>query len=93
MDRARGWQQSIPELADVRGLGLMIGLEFRRDGVPAADLVARIQAGALARDLLLLTCGIDDNVIRLIPPLTISETDLGAGLDILEATIRDEVER
>jgi 4-aminobutyrate aminotransferase len=90
MERARGWQAEIPALADVRGLGLMIGLEFMEDGAPAAKLVDRIAANALARGLLLLSCGIDGNVIRLIPPLTIPEPELDAGLDILEAAMREE---
>ncbi len=90
MERARGWQAEIPALADVRGLGLMIGLEFMQDGAPAAKLVDRIAANALARGLLLLSCGIDGNVIRLIPPLTIPEPELDAGLDILEAAMREE---
>ena len=71
----------------------MIGLEFMQEGAPAADLVARIQENALRRDLLVLTCGIDDNVIRLLPPLTIPEAELDAGLDILEAAMREEVSR
>ena len=90
MERLRTLQHDVPELVDVRGLGLMIGLEFARDGKPAAKLVARITANALDRGLLLLTCGIDDNVIRLIPPLTVSDDELSAGLDIIEAAMRDE---
>ena len=93
MERAREWQSTVPALADVRGLGMMIGLEFMQNGAPATDLVERISANALARDLLLLSCGIDGNVIRLIPPLTIPETELHAGLDILEAAMREEVAR
>jgi len=90
MERARGWQADIPSLADVRGLGLMIGLEFTQKGAPATGLVDRIASNALARGLLLLSCGIDGNVIRLIPPLTIPESELDAGLDILEAAMREE---
>ncbi len=71
----------------------MIGLEFMQDGASATDLVNRISANALARGVLLLSCGIDGNVIRLIPPLTIPETELHAGLDILEAAMREEVAR
>jgi 4-aminobutyrate aminotransferase len=93
MERARGWQKQMPELADVRGLGLMIGLEFMHDGAPATALVDRIASNALARDLLVLSCGIDGNVIRLIPPLTIPEPELDAGLDILEAAMREEIGR
>jgi 4-aminobutyrate aminotransferase len=91
MQRARRWQADMPALADVRGLGLMIGLEFMQDGAPATALVDRIAANALARGLLVLSCGIDANVIRLIPPLTIPEAELEAGLDILEASMREEV--
>jgi 4-aminobutyrate aminotransferase len=93
MERARGWQTDMPALADVRGLGLMIGLEFMQDDRPATDLVNRISANALARGVLLLSCGIDGNVIRLIPPLTIPESELNAGLDILEVAMREEVTR
>jgi 4-aminobutyrate aminotransferase len=93
MERARRWQLEMPALADVRGLGLMIGLEFMQGDAPATALVTRIAANALARGLLVLSCGIDGNVIRLIPPLTIPEAELAAGLDILEAAMRDEVAR
>jgi len=89
MERARGWQEDMPAFADLRGLGLMIGLEFMQGGTPATALVDRIAAGALARGLLVLSCGIDGNVIRLIPPLTIPEPELDAGLDILEAAMRE----
>jgi 4-aminobutyrate aminotransferase len=89
MERARGWQADMPAFADLRGLGLMIGLEFMQGGTPATALVDRIAAGALARGLLVLSCGIDGNVIRLIPPLTIPEPELDAGLDILEAAMRE----
>jgi 4-aminobutyrate aminotransferase len=93
MERMRTLQADVPALADVRGLGLMIGLEFLQDGAPAAGLVNRIATNALAHDLLLLSCGVDGNVIRLIPPLTIPEAELDAGLDILEAAIREEATR
>jgi 4-aminobutyrate aminotransferase len=89
MERARAWQTVVPALADVRGLGLMIGLEFMQGGVPATAMVDQIAAAALARGLLVLSCGIDGNVIRLIPPLTIPESELDAGLDILETAMRE----
>ena len=69
---------------------MMVGLEFMEGNAPATGLVDRIAANALARGLLLLSCGIDGNVIRLIPPLTIPESELDAGLDILEAAMRAE---
>jgi 4-aminobutyrate aminotransferase len=92
MAQARSWQAGVPALAEVRGLGLMIGLEFLHpDGSPATDVVAAVRNHALRRDLLLLSCGTDDNVIRLAPPLTIPEAELERGMAILEAGIREAV--
>jgi 4-aminobutyrate aminotransferase len=93
LERLSVWAAEFPEVGDVRGLGLMIGIEFMRGDKPAADIVARVRRRCLERDLLLLSCGIDDNVIRLLPPLTIDEADLDAGLDILEACVREETAR
>jgi 4-aminobutyrate aminotransferase len=87
LERARSWRARHPRLADVRGRGLMIGLEFMEGGRPAPELTQRIIQAAVDGGLLLLSCGIDDNVIRLIPPLTISEEELGKGLDVLEASL------
>lgn len=64
---------------DVRGVGLMIGVQLR-DG-SAADAV---QEACLAEGLLVLTCGPSGEVLRLIPPLTISDADFEHGLAILE---------
>jgi len=85
--RMQPWRERVPQLAEVRGLGLMIGLEFLRDGRPDAGFVSRVIDRALQRDLLLLTCGTDDNVIRVMPPLTIEESELNHGLDIIEEAI------
>lgn len=93
MERLRAWKHEFAEVGDVRGLGLMIGIEFMRDGQPAADLAAAVQRRCVANDLLILTCGVDDNVIRLLPPLTIDAGDLERGLGILEQSIRDEAGR
>lgn len=78
---ARTWlraEQPYP----VRGVGLMIGIEFP-DGKTAKTVVER----CLQNRLLVLTCGKDDNVIRLVPPLTISDEDLKFGLNILIGAI------
>jgi 4-aminobutyrate aminotransferase-like enzyme len=65
----------------------MIGLEFMEGKRPAPELTQRILQAALERDLLLLACGVDENVIRMIPPLTISEQELEKGMDVLEASL------
>jgi 4-aminobutyrate aminotransferase len=87
LERARGWRADHPRLGNVRGRGLMIGLEFMEDGRPAPELVQRIIHAAVDRNLLLLSCGLDENVIRLIPPLTLTDEELTQGLDILEASL------
>lgn len=84
LERIRTWMGKVPTLGDVRGAGLWIGLEFMRGRVPAADVAQHVQQRALADNVLLLTCGTDGNVIRLMPPLTIAETDLDRALDVLE---------
>jgi 4-aminobutyrate aminotransferase len=90
-DRLRPWTEQFAEVGDVRGLGLMIGIEFMRGASPAPDIAANVQRRCVENDLLLLTCGIDDNVVRLLPPLTIGEEELDRGIDILERCIAEEL--
>jgi 4-aminobutyrate aminotransferase len=74
-------------IGDVRGLGLMAALEFidSADPVsrrPDAELTKRVQAEALKRNLIVLTCGTWGNVVRIIPPLvtTTDEVDHAVGV-------------
>ena len=88
--RIETWRERFGRLRDVRGLGLMIGLELTTAaGAPDPDAVERVREAALRRGLLLLSCGTDDNVIRLVPPLTIPQAELDAGLDILETGLAE----
>jgi 4-aminobutyrate aminotransferase-like enzyme len=89
MERARGWQQRFHHLGDVRGLGMMIGLEFMEEGRSATAYTRRLRRIALSKNLLLLSCGVHDNVLRIIPPLTTPEGDLDAGLNILEEALAE----
>jgi 4-aminobutyrate aminotransferase-like enzyme len=74
-----------PFLGDIRGWGLMTGLEIGVPGRgPDKDLAARIQAQCLDRNLLLLTCGTYSNVIRWIPPLIVTESQINDALLIME---------
>jgi 4-aminobutyrate aminotransferase len=77
-----------PTIGDVRGLGLMIGIELvTGDGEPDAEAFAVIASHAHRNGLIILSCGPDGNVIRFIPPLTVSEEDLDTGIDILAEAI------
>ena len=71
-----------PDVVEVRGLGLMIGIEMV-DGAAAS----RVQDACLDRGVLVLTCGPNDNVLRIIPPLTISDEDLDHGVEVLGAAL------
>ncbi|MGH9136799.1 MAG: aspartate aminotransferase family protein [Acidimicrobiales bacterium] len=71
-----------PAVRDVRGIGFMIGVELA-DGA-TADAV---QQRCLDDGLIVLNCGPHGNVLRLVPPLTISREDLDLGLDILTAAL------
>jgi 4-aminobutyrate aminotransferase/(S)-3-amino-2-methylpropionate transaminase len=77
-------------IGDVRGLGAMVAFEMVEDPQTKAAspaLTNAIVAEAEARGLILLTCGTRQNVIRLLPPLTIEWSVLEEGLGILEASI------
>jgi len=56
---------------------------------PLADLTKALVARAYENGLVLLSCGVNGNVIRLLPPLTITDALLDEGLDILEASLVD----
>lgn len=75
-------------VAQIRGTGMMIGIEFRDDnGHPGTGLVAAIREEALKNKLLVTSCGVYGQTIRLMLPLTITEEDLDTGLTILEEAI------
>ncbi len=78
-------------IGDVRGLGLMAGVEFvGEDGhTPSKEKAKAVQRACIKNGLLLLTCGTDDNVIRWIPPLIINESQLEEGLSIFEKSLRE----
>ena len=70
-------------ISDVRGLGIMLGSEFRTgDGEPDAATALRAQQEAASRGLLLLTCGPFGNVVRMIPPLVVTEEQVDDALEI-----------
>jgi 4-aminobutyrate aminotransferase len=71
-----------PVVVEVRGIGGMIGVELRDKAAAEA-----VQARCLADGVIVLTCGPEGNVLRLIPPLTISDDELDHGLTVLERAL------
>jgi 4-aminobutyrate aminotransferase len=75
-------------VGDVRGLGLMIGIELVTDGnTPDTEAFGAIGKYAFEAGMFILNCGPDGNVIRFIPPLNVSQDDLDRGIEILEDAI------
>jgi 4-aminobutyrate aminotransferase len=89
MDRLRQWPARFPNVGDVRGLGLMIGVELVRDQRTkdkAPQLRDRVLDLAFQRGLLVLGAG--DNTLRLCPPLVITRDQCDFAIDTLEECLR-----
>jgi 4-aminobutyrate aminotransferase len=85
-----GMRGEVPQIADVRGLGAMVAVEFGKpgNGAPDAEFTKRVQAEALERGLILLTCGVNANVVRFLFPLTVTEAVFVEALGILRESLK-----
>jgi 4-aminobutyrate aminotransferase/(S)-3-amino-2-methylpropionate transaminase len=83
--RLRELQQSDPRLGDVRGRGAMLAVELVQAGTtePDAALTKAVAAACHRAGVIVLTCGTYGNVLRLLPPLAISDALLHEALDVL----------
>ncbi len=85
LERVRGWKKSHANVGDVRGRGLMIGIEIVKDKAtrePAVELRNRVETLAFERGLIVLGCG--ETTLRMSPPLIVSKEEATVALDILE---------
>lgn len=84
--RLGGLASRVPQIAEVRGPGSMVAVEFldAQSKEPATDYTKRVQARALKQGLILLTCGAYGNVIRFLYPLTTPDMVFTEAMDILE---------
>ena len=79
-------QQSFPAIGDIRGRGAMMAVELvNSDGSPNAELVSKVTKYCHQNGVIVLTAGTYGNVIRFLPPLTISDALLNEGLDVVAA--------
>lgn len=89
MDRIRDWPRRFPMVGDVRGLGLMIGIEFVRDqATKERDPESRNRMENLAFERGLLVLGAGQNTLRLCPPLTLTKDQADFAVDTLEACLK-----
>jgi 4-aminobutyrate aminotransferase/(S)-3-amino-2-methylpropionate transaminase len=91
-ERLRGAYEDLrertPAIADVRGLGPMLGIEFvREDGSPDADLASRVVGESLARGLILLKAGVNGNVIRTLVPLVVTDEQLDESIAVFGTAV------
>ncbi|MEW6080683.1 MAG: aspartate aminotransferase family protein [Bacillota bacterium] len=83
-------KQEHPFIGDVRGLGMMVGVEFvHPDGTPNGDAVTYITQRCLEKRLIVHPAGDHKHVLRFMTPLNISREDLDYGLAIIEETMRE----
>lgn len=81
-------------IGEVRGLGAMVAIELFKDGErrqPDSDLTKALVAQAAEQGLILLSCGINGNVVRILVPLTASPEIVDEGLDIIERSLEELV--
>jgi 4-aminobutyrate aminotransferase len=90
LDRLRGLQERHPEIGDVRGRGLFIGMELVKDRLtktPAKELCEAVITRAFYNGLLLLSCGASS--VRFAPPLVITRAEVDEALTILDASLTE----
>ncbi len=83
-------RNDVPPIGDIRGLGGMVAFELVKDRAtrePDPDAAKALTATAQDNGLVLLSCGIYANAIRILVPLTASDTIVDEGLDILERSL------
>ncbi len=88
--RLREWQRREPRIGEVRGRGLMIGMELVAGGVdktPAKQLCDDLITRAYHNGLLLLSCGI--STVRFMPPLLVTRADVDEAMMILQASLTE----
>jgi 4-aminobutyrate aminotransferase len=85
-------QTDHPTVGDVRGVGLMIGVELVKDPqdrVQDPDAFVHLQRYCLERDLIIIDCGPDGNIIRFIPALVTTREELDWAIDLIDAGLAD----
>ena len=83
--------EETPQIAELRGRGLMLAMEFNRPGGrdPHPAAATALHEGARRRGLLIGKGGLYGNVLRIAPPLCVSDAEIDEAVDILAAAARD----
>lgn len=81
-------QKDYPAMDDIRGLGLMLGVEMRRDGEPDGDRAGNILKECEQRGLLMLRCGPYQEIVRWLPPLIVNQQQIDEALGVFEEALK-----
>ncbi len=90
LERLRAWQSHTPQIGEVRGQGLMIGMELivgNGDKTPARKLCDDLITRAYHNGLILLSCGV--STVRFMPPLLITRADVDEAMTMLGASLAE----
>ncbi|HEV7978427.1 4-aminobutyrate--2-oxoglutarate transaminase [Amycolatopsis sp.] len=92
LPRLRALAERTGVIGDVRGRGAMLAAEFVKPGTtePGAALTARVAKACHQAGVVVLTCGTYGNIVRLLPPLSLSDELLDEGLSVLEQAVIEE---
>ncbi len=83
-------KEKYPVISDVRGLGLMVAIEFSHlDGTPGGDIFNRVREICLDNKMLILGCGVYGNGLRFATPLNVTKDIIDKGLSILEIALKE----
>ena len=88
--KAMAQRNDVPPIGDIRNLGGMVAFEILGDGAsgdPDPDATKRVTTAALDNGLILLSCGVYGNSVRILVPLTASDEVLNEGLDMMEKSL------
>lgn len=93
MKRLRRALSGFSAVSEIRGRGMLIGVSMTADGrsEPSSRLVNRVMTAALRRGLLILPCGAAGDTLSITPPVTTSEAQLDAGVEILADAVAEAV--
>ncbi|MDR1538237.1 MAG: aspartate aminotransferase family protein [Clostridiales bacterium] len=90
MRRLSGMKSKYDAIGDVRGLGAMLGMEFVKDRAtkePDKGIIGTITSKSLRQGAIFISAGLLSNVIRLLPPLVMTEDQASFGMDVLDDAI------
>lgn len=87
-DQLEELQKKYSCISDVRGLGLMLAIEFTHpDGTPGGDILKKVQEGCLKNKLLTLSCGVHNNGMRFATPLNVTNEEIDQGIAIIDRVL------